>query len=185
MQSDLFNRGFARMLVRLQLRFISAFNFCFRLYARDRRTLLQYRARTFMKTHKHLFVLSLKRAYYDDQLRTNQSQVYSVADQVRFYTINANIKLGEGQKSWKGWAPLPEGWERSFQNGKLSHLNRKLGTLQEHSPLPKDPFFASISVARQRVLPPGWVKYWDNLGKWNMNTPRTYQKERMRLWNVY
>ena len=110
-------------------------------------------------------------------------QVFSLPDQAKYHDVAAMVSDGPDTKPRKGWARLPDGWERipaeessvfaswsAFKNvvrGKTArYYNHATGTMHNESPLEgKLPLPLARHAARQRDLPPGWVKTWDNLGR--------------------
>lgn len=118
-----------------------------------------------INSHEHLLILNLKRAYHDDRHIVERPMVYSIADQAKFHDTEAKISDGANHKERKGWARLPEGWERCHKHGVTTFIDHRTGTPQKESPLAHIAAVAPKSIASQRVLPPGWVKRWDNLGR--------------------
>ena len=118
-----------------------------------------------INSHGHLLILNLKRACHDDRRIVKQPIVYSIANQAKFHNTEAKISDGANHKERKGWARLPEGWERCHKHGVTTFIDHKTGTRQKESPLAHTAAVAPKSIASQRVFSPGWVKRWDNLGR--------------------
>lgn len=118
-----------------------------------------------INSHQHLLILNLKRAYHNDSHTVPQPKVYSIADQAKFHDTEANVSDGANHKERKSWARLPEGWERCHKHGMTTFIDHKTGTRQQESPLAQMSAVAPQSIASQRLLSPGWVKRWDNLGR--------------------
>ena len=118
-----------------------------------------------MRSHKHLLILNLKRAYHDDRHTVQQPIVNSIADQAKFHDTEANVRDGANHKKRKSWARSPEGWERYHQHGITTYIDHKTGTRQQESPLAQMAAVAPQSIASQRLLLPGWIKGWDNLDR--------------------
>ncbi|KAB5540270.1 heterokaryon incompatibility protein-domain-containing protein [Coniochaeta sp. 2T2.1] len=94
---------------------------------------------------------------------TSALQAYSVLDQAKFYDVHALIEDEPG-KTRRGWARLPPGWER-IANGKTTLFkDHNTGKIHDKSPLDGQPARPAEYFTKQRVLPPGWTKRWNNIG---------------------
>ncbi|KAI4161898.1 MAG: hypothetical protein LQ342_004464 [Letrouitia transgressa] len=122
-------------------------------------------AKAMIASHQHLQILNLKREFYTDKPSDMPSKVYGLIDQSKFHDTDATIVDKPGTKPRKGWAQLPNGWQRSVRDGKIGFVDHGSGIFQISSPLDKGDIFSTQSINRQRMLPPGWIKSWDNLGR--------------------
>ncbi|KAK1752724.1 heterokaryon incompatibility protein-domain-containing protein [Echria macrotheca] len=137
-----------------------------------------------MKETKSLSLFHYVREWRGVEVPTAPRQAFSPPDQAKYHDVGAMVSDGPETKPRRGWARLPDGWERvpigeettlswgaSIKSlvwrGKstVRYLDHNTGSLHETSPLEgKEPPLAR-HAARQRDLPPGWVKTWDNLGR--------------------
>lgn len=122
-------------------------------------------ARALIVTHKHLLLFNLKREPVAQQHSTQQqSQVYSLLDQARFFDPNGSVVEGGGKPPRKGWVRLPHGWERCQDGSRVRFYNHLNGKYQDTSPLADQPPVSPQQMSFWRSLPSGWTKTWDNVG---------------------
>ncbi|CAO2649060.1 Nn.00g100090.m01.CDS01 [Neocucurbitaria sp. VM-36] len=122
-------------------------------------------ARALIVVHKHLLLFNLKREPATQRSNTQQqSQIYSLLDQIRFLDPHGLVSEGEGKSPRQGWVRLPRGWERRQVGSRFLFYNHLTRQYQDTSPL-----VGQAPVAPQRMqewasLPPEWKKTWDNIG---------------------
>ena len=109
-------------------------------------------------------------------------QAFSLPDQAKYHDVGAMVTDGPGTPPRRGWARLPSGWERVPSAGNPSigplsmfktlwkgksarYYDHNTNTVHDSSPLEGTEPQVSRHPARQRELPPGWTKTWDNLGR--------------------
>ena len=135
------------------------------------------------KETKSLRLFHYVREWRGVEVPPRQHQVFSLPDQAKYHDVAAMVSDGPDTKPRRGWARLPDGWERipaeetsvfaswsAFKNvvrGKTArYYNHTTGTMHDESPLEgKLPLPLARHAATQRDLPPGWVKTWDNIGR--------------------
>ncbi len=135
------------------------------------------------KETRSLRLFHYVREWRDVDVPARPLQVFSLPDQAKYHDVGALVSDGPDTRPRKGWARLPDGWERipaeetlvfaswtTFKNvvrGKTArYYNHATGTMHDESPLEgKLPLPQSCHAARQRDLPPGWVKTWDSVGR--------------------
>jgi hypothetical protein len=122
-------------------------------------------ARAMIIAHKHLLLFNLKREPVMQRQNTQQqSQIYSLLDQIRFLDPDGLVAEGEGRPPRKGWARLPHGWERRQDGSRFCFYNHLTKEYQDTSPLADQPPTSPQHMDHWRSLPLGWIKTWDNLG---------------------
>ncbi|KAF5969550.1 WW [Fusarium coicis] len=124
-------------------------------------------ARTMIQVTGNLHVLNYTRHWTGVDIGTPQQKAYSVLEQSRYYDIQALISDGPDKNPRRGWARLPDGWERLPNKEKSlfrDHGDRSK-QLSESSPLEGQEPVRAEHYIKQRELPPGWSKTWDNLGR--------------------
>ena len=111
--------------------------------------------------------------------------VFSPHDQAKYHDVAATVIDGPNTRPRKGWAGLPDGWERippqetsmfaswsdfkaAFRGEKCHYYNHATGTIHNDSPLEGKEPPLSRHPTKQRELPRGWVKTWDNVGRANV-----------------
>lgn len=105
--------------------------------------------------HKHLLIFNLKRESVSEQHTTwEQSQVYSLLDQIRFLDPKGQVMEGEGQSPRKGWVRLPDGWERRQDGYRLRFYDHSTGTWHDGSPVANHPPSSPQHMNQWRNLPP-------------------------------
>jgi hypothetical protein len=90
---------------------------------------------------------------------------YSPNDQLRYHDPSGPISKGPNNKPTAGWVRLPLGWERIPHGDGCLYFNHDSRTTQTQSPLTNAPPALPTSGKERRVLPSGWTKQWDNLGR--------------------
>jgi len=138
-------------------------------------------SRTIIEKSESLDLLNCRREWngVERATRLPDSLAYSIQDQAKYHDVQATVSDGPDSSLRKGWARLPPGWERmQRENPKIwsrvknalagkgcFYRHHNTGASYEESPLlPLPPPLAQHPV-KQRVLPPGWIKKWDNLGR--------------------
>jgi hypothetical protein len=121
-------------------------------------------ARTLIVAHKHLLLFNLKRERTTRLPTQEQSQVYSLPDQVRFLDPNGLVVDGPDKEPRNGWVRLPDGWERCQDTSRLRFYNHLSQKYQETSPLADIPPASPQRMEHWRSVPRRWKKLWDNLG---------------------
>ncbi|TPX18633.1 uncharacterized protein E0L32_002490 [Thyridium curvatum] len=122
-------------------------------------------ARKAIQGTRTLDVLNCKREWQGCDTQPDSGQAYSVIDQSRYYDVHAQIVDGPGKKPRRGWARLPDGWER-IPSGKVSFFqDHNTGELHEKSPLEGQPPRPAEYHTKQRFIPPGWSRKWNNVGR--------------------
>ncbi|KAK3312553.1 heterokaryon incompatibility protein-domain-containing protein [Apodospora peruviana] len=127
-------------------------------------------ARRLINKTGSLDVLNCRREWQhgDAPTAARPAQAYSILDQARFYDVHALIKDApdEDATTRRGWARLPDGWERIVVDAKKTVFrDHNTGTVHDTSPLEGTPARLAEYYTKQRVLPSDWVKRWDNLGR--------------------
>lgn len=135
-------------------------------------------ARALIIAHKHLLLFNLKREPVAEQQRIQQqqSQVYSLLDQARFFDPNGSVVEGGGRIPRKGWVRLPHGWERCQDGSRVQFYNHVNGEYKDASPLVDQSPVSPQRMNFWRNLPSGWTKSWDNVGNaqfvFNVKNPK-------------
>ncbi|KAH7467493.1 hypothetical protein FOMA001_g15115 [Fusarium oxysporum f. sp. matthiolae] len=124
-------------------------------------------ARTMIQVTNNLHVLNCTRHWSGVDNGTQQQKAYSVLEQSRYYDIHALIFDGPDKTPRRGWARLPDGWERIPSKEKSLFRDNGDRTKQssEWSPLEGQQAVRAEHYIKQRELSPGWSKIWDNLGR--------------------
>lgn len=140
-------------------------------------------ARAIISRSNSLNLLNCKREWKGVQKPPRPTFAYSLRDQAKYHDIAGTVTDGPGSAPRKGWVKLPSGWERvqagyprywsptkykKILAGKTCHyVDHNTGTIHETSPLALigQPPSLSQHVVKQRILPPGWIKQWDNVGR--------------------
>ncbi|KAM6527444.1 hypothetical protein FSOLCH5_003515 [Fusarium solani] len=113
-----------------------------------------------------LDILNYARERRTVEAREEHPLVFSMLDQARYHDIRGNMSDRPGDKPRMGWVRLPQGWERVQQNkDSFYYLDRNTGMRHDKSPFQGQVPSAAQEISLQRVLPQGWLKTWDNLGK--------------------
>jgi len=145
--------------------------------------------RTMIAAHRHLLVLNMKREpVARGQQNIQQSQLYSLLDQARFFDPNGLMVSENGRSVRKGWVRLPHGWERRQNGPRFEFYNHLTGKCQEASPLTGQSPAPPQHMDHWCSLPPGWTKAWDNLGNtkfvFNQEGSKTVQADDFELENL-
>lgn len=112
-----------------------------------------------------LDVLNCKREWRGaEDAASRPKQAYSLLDQSRYYDVHALIVDGPGMTPRRGWARLPAGWERVPNEKRSLFKDHNTGLVHETSPLEGLPPVPAEEHTKQRTLPSGWSKRWNNLG---------------------
>ncbi|KAM7199115.1 heterokaryon incompatibility domain containing protein [Rhypophila sp. PSN 637] len=111
-----------------------------------------------------LDILNCKREWRDVGAISQPGQSYSLLDQSRYYDVDAEITDGPDRKTRRGWARLPDGWERIRQGKTSAFFDHKTGMIQDKSPLQGQPPVAAEYFTKYRTLSPGWTRTWNNVG---------------------
>ncbi|CVL03640.1 uncharacterized protein FMAN_15080 [Fusarium mangiferae] len=124
-------------------------------------------ARTMIQVTNNLHVLNCTRYWSGVDIGTPQQEAYSILEQSRYYDIQALISDGPDKNPRRGWARLPDGWERIPSRDRSLFRDNRDRTKQasESSPLAGEQPVRAEHFIKQRELPPGWTKVWDNLGR--------------------
>ncbi|KAF5676678.1 WW [Fusarium circinatum] len=124
-------------------------------------------ARTMILVTGNLHVLNCTRHWSGVDNGAQNQEVYSVVEQSRYYDIQALIHDGPDKTPRRGWARLPDGWERIPSKEKSLFRDNRDRTKQasEWSPLEGQQPVRAEHYIKQRELSPGWSKIWDNLGR--------------------
>ncbi|KAK4213724.1 heterokaryon incompatibility protein-domain-containing protein [Rhypophila decipiens] len=138
-------------------------------------------ARIILERSGSLDLLNCKREWkgVERATRPGDSLAYSILEKSKFHDVGATVSDGPDAPLRKGWARLPPGWERvrrvnpkswsRFKEGLAGkgcyYWDHSTGTAHEESPLTRLPPPMAHHPVKQRILPPGWVKEWDNLGR--------------------
>ena len=138
-------------------------------------------ARTIIEKSGSLDLLNCRREWkgVERATRLPDSLAYSIQDQAKYHDVQATVTDGPDSPLRKGWSRLPPGWERvqrenpkfwsRFKNGLAGkgcfYWDHSTGASYEQSPLSQLPPSRAQHPVKQRVLPPGWIKKWDNLGR--------------------
>lgn len=121
-------------------------------------------ARRVIDATRSLDILNCKRVWKGVPEDAKATEAYSVLDQSRYYDVHAMVSDGPEKGSRRGWARLPEGWER-IPSGKISLFkDHNVGQAHKTSPLEGTSPCPAEYHTKQRTLPTGWTKRWDNLG---------------------
>ncbi|KAK3391250.1 heterokaryon incompatibility protein-domain-containing protein [Podospora didyma] len=133
-----------------------------------------------------LDILNCVREWRGIEAPPSPAYAFSLLDQAKYHDVGAKVSDGPGTRPRRAWARLPPGWERipahaasegknivswsgfkSFVKGETArYYNHNTGTTHGNSPLEgKLPLPLAQHPARQREIPDGWVKTWDNLGR--------------------
>ncbi len=111
--------------------------------------------------------------------------VFSPHDQAKYHDVAAMVTDGPNTRPRRGWARLPDGWERTppeetsmfaswsafktaFRGERCGYYNHATSTMHNESPLEGKEPSLSRHPTKQRELPKGWIKTWDNLGRANV-----------------
>lgn len=124
-------------------------------------------AKALIAGHLSLDTLNCRREPHADDRSGSHQLSYSLADQARYHDVDALISDGPGSRSRRGWIRLPQGWEGRSKGGKVTfhnHLDQQ-DVIWFESPLAKYGASVAQRVSLQRILPPGWIKEWDSLGR--------------------
>ncbi|KAM7221187.1 Heterokaryon incompatibility protein (HET) domain containing protein [Rhypophila decipiens] len=111
-----------------------------------------------------LDILNCKREWRDVGAIAQPGQSYSLLDQSRYYDVDAEITDGPDRKTRRGWARLPEGWERIRQGKTSAFFDHNTGMIHDKSPLQGQPPVAAEYFTKYRTLSPGWTRTWNNVG---------------------
>ncbi|OIW32767.1 HET-domain-containing protein [Coniochaeta ligniaria NRRL 30616] len=111
-----------------------------------------------------LDVLNCKREWQGARTASATMQAYSILDQAKYYDVHALIEDAPGKAPRRGWARLPDGWERIPNGNTTLFKDNKTGLVLEKSPLEGLTPCPAEYYTKQRALPPGWTKRWDNIG---------------------
>jgi len=138
-------------------------------------------ARSIIRATGSLDILNCKREWAGIARPSRPACAYTLTDQAKYHDVAAMVSNGPDDRPRKGWARLPPGWERIeaetpgfwawskwkavIDGSATNYYNHNTGTLHETSPLARLPPSAPQHVANQRVLPAGWIKDWDNVGR--------------------
>ncbi|RTE80930.1 hypothetical protein BHE90_004561 [Fusarium euwallaceae] len=133
-------------------------------------------AKAMIKHTGTLDILNCMREWRTVEAREEPPLVFSMLDQARYHDIRGLVSDRLGDKPRMGWVRLPPGWERVQQSkDSFYYLDRNTGTRHENSPFKGQPASAAQEISLQRVLPEGWSKTWDNLGKARVSYDPDYQ----------
>ncbi|KAK3375043.1 heterokaryon incompatibility protein-domain-containing protein [Podospora didyma] len=122
-------------------------------------------ARTIIAQSGTLDLLNCKREWKGIENKTGPDFAYSLVDQAKYHDIKA-----------AGWATLPPGWERVQPFEILGQHDRSRSNLRNMRQAAADKIYhyidhntgtshrtSPLHVAKQKILPAGWIKEWDNL----------------------
>ncbi|KAL2670057.1 hypothetical protein Neosp_014938 [[Neocosmospora] mangrovei] len=136
-------------------------------------------ARSMIKHTGTLDILNCTREWRTVEAREEPPLAFSLLDQARYHDIHGLVADRPGDKPRMGWVRLPPGWERVQQNkDSFYYMDRNTGMRHERSPFESQPPSAAQEISLQRVLPEGWTKTWDNLGKAKVAYDPDYQPYR-------
>ncbi|KAH7076615.1 heterokaryon incompatibility protein-domain-containing protein [Paraphoma chrysanthemicola] len=122
-------------------------------------------ARTFMERTQTLDILNCRREWEGVNCGEPQTRAYSLLDQARYHDVRCPVQDVPGKKARLAWVRLPHGWERINREGKPLFYNWTTRVTHERSPLEDcGPHQFAELVSRQKILPKGWQKWWNNLG---------------------
>jgi len=137
-----------------------------------------------IRATKCLDVLNCAREWQGVEFKPKPRQAYSLLDQSRYYDVHALIEDAPGKKPRRGWARLPDGWERIIDSKLPLFRDHNTGQLHNKSPLEGQPPRPAEFYTKQRILPHGWSKKWDNLGRavvaYGSQESREEAEERLR-----
>ena len=122
-------------------------------------------AKTLIAGNLTLDTLNCRREPHAEDNPGKQHLSYSLANQARYHDVDALISDGLGSKIRRGWIRLPQGWERRLKDGEVTFYNHQQNVTWFESPLVKYGAAVPQKVPLQRILPLGWIKEWDNLGR--------------------
>lgn len=111
-----------------------------------------------------LDVLNCKREWQGARAVSTPMQAYSILDQAKYYDVHALIEDAPGKAPRRGWARLPDGWERVVNGNTTLFKDHNTGLVLEKSPLEGLPPRHAEYYTKQRTLPSGWTKRWNNIG---------------------
>ncbi|KAH7216183.1 hypothetical protein DER44DRAFT_857116 [Fusarium oxysporum] len=122
-------------------------------------------ARTMIQVTNNLHVLNCTRQWSGVDNGTQQQKAYSVLEQSRYYDIHALIFDGPDKTPRRGWARLPDGWERIPSKEKSLFRDNGDRTKQSSkwSPLEGQQAVRAEHYIKQRELSLGWSKIWEIL----------------------
>ena len=117
-------------------------------------------------TTNSLDILNCKREWQTAAKPEEFACAYSLHDQSRYYDISARVTSRPGGRARRGWARLPDGWERIPGGNTSLYVDHNAGMLHEKSPLDATQTAQPVDIdPNQKVLPLGWTKTWDNVGR--------------------
>lgn len=111
-----------------------------------------------------LDVLNCKREWLGARTVSPPMQAYSILDQAKYYDVHALIEDAPGKAPRRGWVRLPDGWERIINGKTTLFRDNNTGKVHNESPLEGTPPRAAEYYTKQRVLPAGWRRRWNNVG---------------------
>ncbi|WKT52850.1 Heterokaryon incompatibility [Fusarium oxysporum f. sp. vasinfectum] len=124
-------------------------------------------ARTMIQVTNNLHVLNCTRYWSGVDNGTQQQKAYSVLEQSRYYDIHALIFDGPDKTPRRGWARLPDGWERIPSKKSLFRDNGvRTKQSSEWSPLEGQQAVRAEHYIKQRELSPGWSKLPSWVSNW-------------------
>lgn len=137
-------------------------------------------ARKVMASTGSLDILNCKREFRGVEATPPPEHSYSLLDQSRYYDVDAEIIDGPDTKPRRGWARLPDGWERITQNKTSAFFDHNTGMIHDKSPLDGQPPVQADYFTEHRVLSPGWTRTWNNIGcvQVQYGTPQTTEDEK-------
>ncbi|KAM7219520.1 Heterokaryon incompatibility protein (HET) domain containing protein [Rhypophila decipiens] len=144
-------------------------------------------ARIILERSGSLDLLNCKREWKGVERATRPGDLlaYSILEKAKYHEVGATVSDGPDAPLRKGWVRFPHGWERvrrvnpkswsRFKEGLTGngryYWDHSTGTTHEESPLTRLPPPMAHHPVKQRILPPGWVKKWDNLGRSQVSLP--------------
>ncbi|KAJ4055975.1 hypothetical protein NW756_002879 [Fusarium oxysporum] len=124
-------------------------------------------ARTMIQVTNNLHVLNCTRYWSGVDNGTQQQKAYSVLEQSRYYDIHALIFDGPDKTPRRGWARLPDGWERiPSKKSPFRDNGDKTKQSSEWSPLEGQQAVRAEHYIKQRELSPGWSKLPSWVSNW-------------------